>query len=350
MADELDSFSGHTLLTANKQSGFNDKFDMTFRSHSETLNLDSVNRPVTGRPHYVLITAAHNEEDFIEKTILSVIAQTHRPLKWIVVNDGSNDKTRERVESKVQGYDFITLVNLERAGGRNFGRKILAFNRGLEEVQYLDYAFVGNLDADISVAPDYFGNILDEFAADRRLGLAGGIVYTKSGATFVTYDQTLDSIGGAVQVFRRQCMEDVGGYPVFEQGGEDAAVEITARMKGWKVRKFPENRAYEQRRTGTANTGILRSKVREGSRFYSLGYGFLFYALRCLYRLPERPLVLGSTAALFGYLKSMFQGLPVNLSGEVVSYLRAEQRKKLRQMAAAPFSIVLRKPMRPVSD
>ena len=323
---------------------------MTLNSHEKTPGLHSADRKLTDRPDYVLITAAHNEEDFIEKTIQSVISQTHAPLKWIIVNDGSNDKTRERAESRIQGFDFIKLVNLERAGGRDFGRKILAFNRGLEEVQNLDYAFVGNLDADITVAPDYFGNIVAEFAADHGLGLAGGIVYTKAGGTFVTYDQTLDSIGGAVQMFRRQCMKDVGGYPVFAQGGEDAAVEITARMKGWKVRKFPENRAYEQRRTGTAETGILRSKVREGGRFYSLGYGFLFYALRCLYRLPERPVLLGSAAALFGYLKSMFQGLPVNLPREVVSYLRAEQRQKLRQMAAAPLSIVLRKPMQPVSN
>ena len=350
MAPELKFSSGHLLLTGNKQPGFHDKLEMTSNSHREEPSLDSDDRKVTGRPDYVLITAAHNEEDFIEKTIQSVISQTHAPLQWIIVNDGSSDKTRVLAEAKIQGFDFIKLVNLERAGGRDFGRKILAFNRGLEEVQNLDYGFVGNLDADITVAPDYFGNILDEFAADRRLGLAGGIVYTKAGTNFVTYDQTLDSIGGAVQMFRRRCMEDVGGYPVFAQGGEDAAVEITARMKGWKVRKFPENRAYEQRRTGTANTGILRSKVREGSRFYSLGYGLLFYTLRCLYRLPERPVLLGSTAALFGYLKSMFQGLPVNLPGEVVSYLRAEQRQKLKQMAAALLSLVLRRPMQPVSS
>ena len=246
--------------------------------------------------------------------------------------------------------EFIKLVNVERTGGRNFGRKILAFNRGLAEVQDLDYDFVGNLDADISLSPDYFRSILNEFTVDSRLGLAGGIVYTKAGSDFVTYDQTLDSIGGAVQMFRRKCMEDVGGYPVFEQGGEDAAVEITARMKGWKVRKFPENRVYEQRTTGTASTGLLRSKFREGNRFYCLGYGLLFYALRCLYRLPERPVLLGSTAALFGYLKSMFRRMPVNLPAEVVNYLRAEQRKKLRQIASAPLSIVLRKPIQPVSN
>ena len=318
------------------------------RGKESTLDLAAGN--VAGGSKYVIITPAHNEEDFIEKTIQSVVSQTHPPLKWIIVNDGSTDRTRELIESRIRNCEFIKLVNVERTGGRNFGRKILAFNRGLKEVEELDYDFVGNLDADITVAPDYFGNILNELLADHRLGLAGGIVYTKVGATFVTTDQTLDSIGGAVQMFRRQCMEDVGGYPVFEQGGEDAAVEITARMKGWKVRKFPENRAYEQRRTGTANAGILRSKVREGGRFYSLGYGFLFYALRCLYRLLERPVLLGSAAALFGYLKSMFRRMPINLPGEVVNYLRAEQRKKLTQIATVPLSIVLRKPIQPISN
>lgn len=61
---------------------------MALNSHREEPSLDTGDRKVTGRPDYVLITAAHNEEDFIEKTIQSVISQTHAPLTWIIVNDG----------------------------------------------------------------------------------------------------------------------------------------------------------------------------------------------------------------------------------------------------------------------
>ena len=41
---------------------------------------------------YILITPAHNEDAFIEKTINSVINQSILPLKWIIVDDGSTDE------------------------------------------------------------------------------------------------------------------------------------------------------------------------------------------------------------------------------------------------------------------
>ncbi|MGA9130888.1 MAG: glycosyltransferase family A protein, partial [Candidatus Sulfotelmatobacter sp.] len=47
--------------------------------------------------NYVLITPARNEEEFIDLTIKSMIVQTHPPVKWVVVSDGSTDETEELV-------------------------------------------------------------------------------------------------------------------------------------------------------------------------------------------------------------------------------------------------------------
>jgi biofilm PGA synthesis N-glycosyltransferase PgaC len=47
---------------------------------------------------YVLVTPARNEQDFIELTIRSMVAQTVKPLKWVIVSDGSTDRTDEIVE------------------------------------------------------------------------------------------------------------------------------------------------------------------------------------------------------------------------------------------------------------
>ena len=47
--------------------------------------------------NYVLITPARNEAAFIEQTIESVVAQTARPAKWVIVSDGSTDGTDEIV-------------------------------------------------------------------------------------------------------------------------------------------------------------------------------------------------------------------------------------------------------------
>jgi poly-beta-1,6-N-acetyl-D-glucosamine synthase len=282
--------------------------------------------------NYVIITPAHNEEAFIEQTIHSMIQQTVRPLRWVIVNDASTDHTGDIAEKYAREHPFIKLVNRTRDAGRDFGKKVHAFNRGLEELRDLRYDCIGNLDADMTFEPLYFENILREFDADSELGIGGGIVYTKFTDTFVTYDTTLDSVGGKVQLFRRECFEVIGGYRPLKFGGIDATAEIMARMHGWKVRKSLRNRVFEHRRTGFAYGKPMVAMLRDGRKFYSLGYDPIFYLLRCIYRLRDYPFLLGSGAALLGYLCSMIRRQPVVLPSEVVAHLRAEQRTKLKRL------------------
>lgn len=281
---------------------------------------------------YVLITPARNEERFISQTIDSVAAQTIKPLRWVIVNDGSTDRTKEIVQSRARAHEFITLVNLERVGQRDFARKAHAFAKGLSVIGDLDYRFIGNLDADISLQPDYYGAILGKFAEDPALGIAGGIVYTKIGERFLTSDATTHSVGGAVQLFRRDCFQAIGGYMPLPHGGIDAAAEIKARMLGWKVRKFLDYKVMEQRRTGSASGTPIAARIREGRRFHSLGYGLLFYLARSAYRLKDPPAVIGSLAAIYGYLNSYLKREPVQLPGDMVDFIRHEQLERLKTL------------------
>lgn len=281
-------------------------------------------------PTYVLITPAKNEELFIRNVLESVVSQTLRPLRWIIVNDSSTDRTADIVQEYVAKFDFISLLNVQADSQRTFGRKAIAFNSGFAMIQNTDFSYIGNLDADISVAPDYFQNIVDELEKDPKLGIGGGIVYTKIGSKFVTGDTTLDSVGGAVQLFRRECFEQLGGYRPLQQGGIDAAAEITARMKGWTVRKFPQNPAWEHRMTGTANNGVVAASFKLGMRFHSLGWGTLFYLIRSIAKIKRKPYFVGSMVALAGFLYARFRNDPIALPNDVVSYLRREQNQKLR--------------------
>jgi hypothetical protein len=281
---------------------------------------------------YVIITPAHNEEALIGRTAESVAAQTRRPIKWVVVNDASVDRTREVVESYVARYPFIELVNLERAAGRHFGNKVRAFNAGFERVKDSGFDFIGNLDADISFGPVYFENIVGRFQMDPKLGLAGGMVHTTVEGEFVSQEVALDSVAGAVQLFRRKCFEQVGGYRAMPNGGIDAAAEIAARMHGWTTRTFPEFPVQEHRMTGSATAKPLAARLKEGKRMHSLGYSPLFFCVRCLYRILERPAVIGSSSALYGYVASALSRSPVAVSPEMVRFLRAEQRSKLKRL------------------
>ena len=221
-------------------------------------------------------------------------------------------------------------MDREREEGRHFGNKVHAFNEGLARMKDLDFAFVGNLDADITLEASYFAKLLGEFEADPKLGLAGGMVHTTVNGQFVSQEVALDSVAGAVQLFRRRCFEQIGGYRPLPNGGIDAAAEIAARMNGWTTRTFAELPVREHRLTGsTTSSSPLASRIKEGKRMYSLGYGLLFFGLRCLYRCFEQPAFVGSFAALYGYLRSAISRAPRDMSQEEVRFLRSEQRSKL---------------------
>ena len=283
------------------------------------------------RSSYVVITPARNEARFIEHTLQSMVQQTVRPVRWVVVDDGSTDRTAEIVAGYAARFDFIRLVRMVRDPQRDFAKKVGAFNRGLDELRDIDFDFIGNIDADMSFGPDYFDKVLASFDHEPRLGIAGGIVYTRFTDSFKTYDHTLDSVGGKVQLFRRQCFDDIGGYRALPWGGIDATAEIMARMRGWLVRKSLDAPAYEHRPTGFAYGNPLQIKFFEGRRFHSLGYDPLFFALRCLSRAAEYPFVLGSGVALARYAWAALRREAHALPDDVVRFLRTEQRRKLRQ-------------------
>ena len=123
---------------------------------------------------YVLITPARNEQAFLEATIIAVLHQTIRPLLWVIVSDGSTDRTEEIVRRYSTKNRWIELINLPQRHHRHFAGKVHAFNAGYERVKRLSYDVIGNLDADVSLEdPEYFAFLLTKFAKDSQLGVAG---------------------------------------------------------------------------------------------------------------------------------------------------------------------------------
>src|SRR5438132_1057039 len=122
---------------------------------------------------YVLITPARNEATFIQKVLDAVISQTWLPERWVIVDDGSTDRTAQIVESYAACFSWIELLHRPQHLERSFAGKVHAFNAGLERVQSLDFQVLGNLDADLSFEPDYLQFLLEKFASDPKLGVAG---------------------------------------------------------------------------------------------------------------------------------------------------------------------------------
>jgi poly-beta-1,6-N-acetyl-D-glucosamine synthase len=279
---------------------------------------------------YVLISPARNEAAFIEKTLLSMTQQTLLPERWVIVDDGSMDGTAEIVEKYIRRHPWIELVCRPQRLDRSFAGKVHAFNVGLERVQSLAFEVIGNLDADLSFDPDYFEFLISKFAEDSKLGVAG-TPFTEDGG----YDTARDSfegenyVAGGCQMFRYQCFKEIGGYVPNEAGGVDWIAVMSARMKGWKVRSFPQKRFHHYRTLGTAGKSMLRASFEYGERAYYLGGSPIWHLFRCLYRIPQRPVLFGSLALLSGYVWAGARRVKRPVSPDMMRFHRREQMQKL---------------------
>jgi glycosyltransferase involved in cell wall biosynthesis len=283
--------------------------------------------------NYVLVTAARNEGRFIEGTLQSVVAQTHAPLRWVIVDDGSTDETPQIVERYAQQHPWIELLRRPQRADRSFAGKAHAVRAGQERVKDLQFAVLGNLDADVSFPPDYVAFVVGKFETDPKLGVAG-TPFTEVGG----YDSTRDSfegqnyVAGPFQLFRYACWQDIGGYVANKAGGVDWIAVMTARMKGWTVYAFPEKRFHHHRSMGTAQKSLVASMFSYGEKDYYLGGSPLWQLFRCTFRLVKRPYLLGGLALAAGYLTAALRRMPRVVSSELMRFHRAEQMKKLKNI------------------
>lgn len=281
--------------------------------------------------NYILITAARNEEKFIEGTIRSVVSQTCLPERWVIVDDGSTDRTAEIVTSYASQYPWIELVRHPQRKDRNFAGKVHAFNEGFARVQSLQVELIGNLDADVSFGADHFEFLLKKFADDPLLGVAG-TAYTQDGG----WDSTRDSfegqtcVHGACQLFRRQCFQEIGGYQPSRAGGIDWIAVTTARMKGWKTWNYREKHFHHHRIMGTAERSEVGAMFDYGKKDYLLGGSPIWELFRAGYRLTKRPVIFGGIALLSGYCTAALQRVERPVSPELMRFHRQEQMTKLR--------------------
>lgn len=241
---------------------------------------------------YVLITPARNEEASIEKTIQSVVSQTVLPGKWVIVSDGSTDRTDEIVKKYVSGHSWIELIRMPEHRDRQFAAKVSAFNAGYGKVKDVKYDIIGNLDADITFGKDYLEFLLGKFAENSELGVVG-TPFVEEGKHYDYRFTNIEHVSGACQLFRRECFEEIGGYIPIKGGGIDWTAVTTARMKGWKTRTFTEKVCHHHRKMGTGNTSAIMTWFRQGRKDYFLGNHPFWEIFRVVYQMTKKPVVIG---------------------------------------------------------
>ena len=280
-----------------------------------------------GNTKYTVITPVRNEAEFIEKTIRSMIQQTVRATEWVIVNDGSTDKTAEIITRYATEYPWIRLVNREDRGTRQRGKGVIeAFYTGYETLTCQDYDFIVKLDGDLSFEPTYFESLLREFASNPKLGIAGGGVYEKPDGENWVLDSYKQQVRGPTKMYRQACFEAIGGLvPAL---GWDRVDEWKALILGWEVQSFPELRVFHYRVTGAA-VGPLGNRIEQGYLAHYMGYHPLFMIARGIWYMFMRPYLVGGMAMMIGYSVAWVRGRERLPDPSVIRYIRRTQLRKL---------------------
>jgi glycosyltransferase involved in cell wall biosynthesis len=279
---------------------------------------------------YVLITPARNEEAYIERTIRSMVSQTVLPAKWVIVSDGSTDRTDEIVKSYLPANPWMELLRMPERTERHFAAKVRAFNTGYERVKSVAHDIIGNLDADLSFEADYIEFLLGKFSEDPGLGVAGTPFVEDASQPYDYRFTNIEHVSGACQLFRRACFEAIGGYTPIKGGGIDWVAVTTARMKGWKTRTFTDKTIFHHRSMGTGKGNVLMARFRLGKEDYYEGSHPLWELFRAAYQMRYSPVILGGLLILSGYITAALQRMERPVSPELIAFYREEQMQRLR--------------------
>jgi len=276
---------------------------------------------------YCVVTPAKDEEERIGLTIESMVSQTLKPLQWVVVDDGSKDRTAEIVKAVAEKHDWISLVNTGVDRGRLPGKGIIeAFYRGYEMISELEFDIIVKLDADLSFDPEFFAGIIREFENDSKLGICGGTIYVRTDDKEYRQRVSPYHVRGCTKCYRRKCFDQIGG--LHRSLGWDAMDDFKAEMLGWRIESFEHLQVISHRASGE-NYGSLKHWWIAGKICYLVGYHPLYVIARGIYRFIDRPYILGGLALVTSYVYHAIRRPPRPDEPEMRKYVRKQQMARL---------------------
>ena len=247
-------------------------------------------------------------------------------------------RTDDIVRKHATCHSWIKLLSLPERAERSFAGKAHAFNEGYERVKPLEFDFIGSLDSDISFDAGYFEYLMQRFAQDPLLGVAG--TPFKEGTSQYDYRfSRKDHVSGACQFFRRECFESIGQYAPLRAGGIDLVAVVTARMKGWKTQTFTDKVCIHHRKMGSAKD--LPAIFRGGFHDYTMGVHPMWQLFRSAYQISRKPRLVGGCMLLAGYTWAALRRAPKPVSQEFVRFRRNEQICWLKDR----FKSILKRPV-----
>lgn len=279
---------------------------------------------------YVLISPCRNEAAYMRQTIESVIAQSVLPSMWVIVDDGSSDETPRILEEYRLRHDWIEIVTRADRGHRAVGPGVIdAFYAGYEVIDPDDYEYLCKLDLDLHLPPRYFELLMERMEANPRIGTCSGKSYIERGGRLISERKGDETSLGMTKFYRVSCFREIGGF--VREVMWDGIDCHCCRMKGWVACSWDEPALHfvHLRPMGSSQQNIFVGRMRHGYGQYFMGTGFLYMLASAVFRISERPYLLGSLVTLWGWLKSALRNSPRYEDIEFRRFLRRYQRRAL---------------------
>ncbi|WP_298518837.1 glycosyltransferase family 2 protein [uncultured Kordia sp.] len=286
--------------------------------------------------NYYIVIPAHNEADFIEMTLASVVQQTLLPKKVVVVNDNSTDATETIVDEFIKQHAFISKVNTHASNEHLPGSKVVeAFYKGFETLDD-NFDIIVKLDADVILPVNYFETICNHFTNNPKIGVAGGLAYIEHNGNWV-YESVADKnhVRGPFKAYRKTCFEQIGGLQ--KSLGWDTADVLLARFHGWKV--YVDQSLHIKHLKPTGKTYKQKVHRNHGAVFYKLGYGFWISFIASL----KIALKKKSLNVFLDYMKGFFTAKKAKIQKMVTPtqarFIRSYRRAQIAQKATSFLGI-----------
>jgi poly-beta-1,6-N-acetyl-D-glucosamine synthase len=279
---------------------------------------------------YVLISPCRDEAAYMRQTLDSVIAQSIRPAKWVIVDDGSTDRSAQILAEYQRQYDWISVVTRDNRGKRAVGPGVIdAFYAGYWTINPDDYDFLCKLDLDLRLPPRYFEILIDRMMANPNIATCSGKCYLEKDGRLILETHGDDTSIGASKFYRVACFKAIGGF--VREVMWDGIDCHRCRMHGWIACSWddPDLRFIHLRPEGSSQHSVYAGRFRHGYGQYFMGTGFLFMLASAVYRIRTKPYILGSLAMLWGWLKSALQRKPRYHEESFRSFLRRYHRRAL---------------------
>jgi poly-beta-1,6-N-acetyl-D-glucosamine synthase len=271
--------------------------------------------------NYIIITPVKNEEKYIKFTLDSVLDQTILPAEWIIVNDGSTDRTAEIVEQYCTKSAWIKLINIktfeeQRMGGNKVVR---AFKAGYSAITNKEWDFIVKLDGDLTLPNNYFEEIFKNFTGEKKLGICGGTIVNKySDDKLIIEKSDQYHVRGALKTIRRECWYAIGGFK--EVWAWDGLDIMEARFNGWNTKSI-DIKVIHHRPTSSAYNPIKQS-YRNGYESYKFGNDIILTLVRSFVRFKNKPYFIVGFAFLAGFLMSWLNRESKVVSKDLESFMR----------------------------